>query len=71
MAHALTPEQLAELRNAYFSGVLTVRYADKTVTYRTLREMREILDAAEAAAGETPSRRGGRTYFVTDKGLDR
>lgn len=41
---AFTSTQLAALEAAYAEGVLSVRYADKTITYRSRAEMRQIMD---------------------------
>lgn len=42
-------EQLQALEEALFSGELTVRYADRQVTYRSLDEMRSLRDELNRA----------------------
>lgn len=39
-----TSEQLRVLSEAIASGVQTVRYADRTVTYHSLKEMLDLRD---------------------------
>lgn len=39
---AYTTDQLTVLEAAISSGVLTVRYADRTITYQSLSEMRSL-----------------------------
>lgn len=59
-----TQAQIDELKTAIASGVLTVSYSGppaRSVTYQSLKEMRELLsvmlqDAAQAA--------GGRSYVL-------
>lgn len=38
-----TQEEIDALKAAIASGVLSVRYADRTVTYHSLQEMRALL----------------------------
>ena len=40
---AFTSDQLTALEAAAATGVLTVRYADRTVTYQSLAEMRSLI----------------------------
>ncbi len=40
---AFTKEQVTQLEGAIAAGVLSVRYADRTVTYHSLAEMRKLL----------------------------
>jgi hypothetical protein len=47
----ITIQHLDALREAYFSGVTTVRYADKEVRYRSLDEMARLLISLEELLG--------------------
>lgn len=63
-----TQSEITALRAAVASGVLSVRYADRTVTYHSLAEMRDLLADMERAA----ARAGGSPSFsvvTTSKGL--
>jgi len=54
---AWTSADVAKLKKAIASGATEVRYADRTVRYRTLQEMRETLAMIEAeASGRTRTR---------------
>lgn len=64
MATTWTEEEIAALKAAIASGVLSVSYAgppSRTITYQSLKEMRDLLASMEAsaaaAAGGVPYRR--------------
>jgi len=63
---AFTKEQVAKLEAAISSGVLSVRYADRTVTYQSLDSMRRLLkqmrDEIAQASGAPRRRRIVRLY---------
>ncbi|KRG43046.1 phage head-tail joining protein [Stenotrophomonas geniculata] len=63
---AFTKEQVAKLEAAISAGVLSVRYADRTVTYQSLDSMRRLLkqmrDEIGQASGATRRRRIVRLY---------
>lgn len=63
---AFTKEQVAQLEGAISAGVLSVRYADRTVTYHSLAEMRRLLkqmrEELSEAAGGRRRRRVVRLY---------
>ena len=63
---AFTIEQLNALDDAIAQGVLEVKYADKTVTYRSLAEMMRIRGLIERGIGRGSS---SRKYAVHSKGL--
>lgn len=65
---AFTSAQYAALQAAIADGALTVRYADKTVTYRSLDEMVRILKMMENDLGmnANPS---GRYFTQFGKGF--
>ena len=63
---AYTVDQLNSLDDAIAQGVLEVKYADKTVTYRSLNEMNRIRGIIEKALGRGSS---SRKYAVFNKGL--
>lgn len=61
---AYTAEQLAELRSAIAEGVLVVRFSDgRSLTYRSLDEMRRIEQAMAAEVEPATSVRVRRTYY--------
>lgn len=64
---AYTSEQYAALQAAIADGALTVRLADKTVTYRSLDEMVRILGMMEKALGLS-SNPSGRKFAQFGKG---
>ena len=61
MALSLTAAQRDTLRNAIATGVRTVNYGDKTVTYQNLDQMVAVLSAADAEAAGSAS---GRSTFA-------
>lgn len=68
---AYTTQHISTLKEALASGALKVRFADgRETTFRSLREMKEIIADAEAevatAAGSPPVR---RTFARYDSGL--
>jgi len=66
---AFTQIQIDTLKNAIAEGALTVKYADKEVTYRSLDEMRKILDMMESEVSPT-TKPAKRRFAEFDKGLD-
>lgn len=65
---AFTATDLAAIETAIASGALSVRYADRSVTYRSMDELikaRDIIKAALAAAAGTSY----TSYVQTSKGL--
>lgn len=66
---AFTREQYDTLKAAIAGGELMVRYADRSVTYRTLDEMVRLLRLMEAdMAQQEGSGSRGRTYTSFSKG---
>ena len=66
---AYTAEQLASLEEAITSGVLTVRYADRTVTYQSLDAMRKLRrEMRGELVGATGAPRRRRTMRVYQSG---
>jgi len=66
MPTAFTQTQLDTLNAAIAQGVLEVKYADKTVVYRSLREMMAIRDVMKQELG---LKKSGRKYAKHNKGL--
>lgn len=64
---SFTKQQLETLEAAIAEGVTRVRYADKTVEYRSLDEMLRIRNMMREALGEGAA--GGRYYGEFHKGL--
>ncbi len=65
---AYTIEQYSALQAAIAEGALSVRYADKSVTYRSLDEMMRILKLMATELGVNASNCGGRRYSSFSKG---
>lgn len=63
-----TDAQLKKLEEAISTGALTVRYADKTVQYRSLEEMLRIREIMRKALGYVTGQ-SGRIKLEHDKGL--
>lgn len=66
---AWTQSQLDALDQAIAEGALTVKYADKQVTYRSLDEMlriRRLMASALGVSAKSPR----RTYASFSKGYD-
>lgn len=69
MALNYTQAQLQALTQAYASGTLRVSYDGKSVEYRSLNELKSILDEVSAALSGTSRRRTFRTRTSGDRGL--
>ena len=55
---AFSADDIASLKAALATGALRVRYADgREVTYRSLGEMRQIIDMAESDTGASSGRK--------------
>lgn len=65
---AWTEDDLTKLEAAIAEGARRVRYSDKEVEYRTLREMKEIRDDIRAELGLTDASKR-RRYADFSKGL--
>lgn len=65
---AYTIEQYNALQAAIAEGALSVRYADKSVTYRSLDEMMRILKLMASELGLNVCNDGGRRYSSFSKG---
>ena len=65
---AFTIEQYQALQAAIAEGALSVRYADKSVTYRSLDEMIRILKLMANDIGLDANNDGGRRFTSFSKG---
>lgn len=65
---AYTTEQYTALQAAIAEGALTVRYADRSVQYRSLDEMMRILKLMATDLGINANNDGGRRYASFSKG---
>lgn len=65
---AYTLEQYEALQAAIAGGELSVRYADRQVTYRSIDEMLRILRLMKDDLGLNAGSAGGRTYASFSKG---
>jgi len=66
---AFTQAQLDALEEAIAEGVLTVKYIDKTITYRSLKEMLALREIMRKDLGVTISQ-PSRTKMEFNKGLE-
>jgi hypothetical protein len=64
-----TQAKLDALEDAIAEGALTVKYADKQITYRSLAEMMQIRDLMRKELGVTKSG-NRRVYAKFSKGLN-
>lgn len=62
-----TQSQLDALREAYASGVTEVSYDGKTVKYRSLAELAQVINTVANALGQGPATR--QHYPRFSKGL--
>jgi hypothetical protein len=65
---AYTMEQYEALQAAIAGGELSVRYADRAVTYRSVDEMLRILHLMKDELGLNGNNNGGRRYASFSKG---
>lgn len=65
---AYTNEQYQALQAAIAGGELSVRYADRSVTYRSVAEMLQILRLMENELGLNADATGGRRLTSFSKG---
>ncbi|MCY1437493.1 hypothetical protein D9M71_536570 [compost metagenome] len=65
---AYTMEQYEALQAAVAGGELSVRYADRSVTYRSIDEMLRILRLMKDELGLNDNNNGGRRYASFSKG---
>lgn len=67
---AYTVENIAALKEAIASGATTVHYSDKSVTYRSLSELKETLATmTNEVLGVTKRRRVTKVITAGDKAL--
>ena len=64
-----TEDQVRALRAALASGVLTVSYDGKSVTYRSIDELKAALAEIETARARENGRRGRQIRIVSNKGF--
>ncbi len=60
---AWTQQQLDALKGAYASGVLSVTFEGRSMTFRNLNDMERVIAAGEKAMNPTSRRR--RTYRLS------
>ncbi|MVW75386.1 phage head-tail joining protein [Pseudomonas xionganensis] len=65
---AYTHEQYQALKEAIAGGELAVRYADRSVTYRSVAEMLQILRLMESELGINADANRGRRLTSFSKG---
>ena len=64
-----TEDQVRALREVLTSGVLTVSYDGKSVTYRSVEEIKQALAEIENARARETGRRVRQIRIVTNKGF--
>ena len=64
-----TEDQVRALREALISGVLTVSYDGKSVTYRSVGEIKTALAEIENARARKAGRQVRQIRIVTNKGF--
>jgi hypothetical protein len=64
-----TQQQLTDIINAVASGAQRVSYGDKSVEFRSLTELRQLLSTIGADVTGTVPRRTFRMVTPSDKGL--
>ena len=64
-----TEDQVRALREALTSGVLTVSYDGKSVTYRSVDEIKTALAEIESARARDAGRQVRQIRIVTSKGF--
>lgn len=64
-----TVAELIALKRARMKGIKEVRYADKTVVYQSLSEMKNLIDEMELDIYGCGTSKGRRVYAITSKGL--
>ncbi len=64
-----TEDQVRALREALTSGVLTVSYDGKSVTYRSVDEIKTALAEIENARGRDAGRQVRQIRIVSNKGF--
>lgn len=67
---AYTQDQYNKLNEAIAQGALVVRYADKTVEYRSLDDMLRIRKLMADELGLNSQGNGGRIFAKFNKGLE-
>lgn len=60
-----TQTQLDAIKAAYYQGVMEVSYKGRTIKYRSLAEMKRIIDDLERALGTT---KPNSIALTTDRG---
>lgn len=66
---AYTQTQLTALEEAFAQGVLEVQYSDKKVTYRSLDEMKQIIETIKKSLGTSNTNQVGSVKMEFSKGL--
>ena len=64
-----TEEQVRALREALTSGVLTVSYDGKSVTYRSVEEIKQALAEIENARAREAGRQVRQIRITSNKGF--
>jgi len=67
MSITWTLEDLKNLEEAIAKGILKVKYRDREITYRSLKEMFQIREEMKKCLGLKA--RGGRLFAKHNKGL--
>jgi hypothetical protein len=65
---AYTTTQLAALQSALASGATSVAFEGRTVTYRSVADLKSAIAEVEAALARTAGTRKRRVLFASSKG---
>lgn len=60
---------LLELKKAYFSGAERVKYRERDTTFRSLDDMKKLIDELEGALNPTQANRSGVAFAEFSTGL--
>lgn len=66
MASNFTEDDLKAIEQAIASGALRVEYNDRTVIYRSIKELKEAREMIRRCLGK--SKKGGRVLITNSKG---
>lgn len=67
MAAPTIPQQIASLRLAISSGSLIVKHGDTSTTYRSLKEMKEILADLIGQQNSASGKNRARANYIVQK----
>ena len=63
---AFTQAQIDAAKNALASGKLSVRFGDRSITYRSVNELRQAISLMEAELNSATRTKVVKAYFSSD-----